>query len=242
MSSPSASDETGVRPELTSSEEDCLKALAQLLFEERLENPTSAQIAKVLQTPSRGFAGVLKSLSGKGCVIHKPYAGTRLTALGNRIGMEILRGHRLVKMMLHAVLQVPWERLSAEAERLEHALSRELLEHLDHRLDRPARDPHGDPIPDENGQMRDIDVPLVPLASCGMNELAKIRRITNQQPEFLKFLQTAGLTLDVVVMVVANDSVAGILTFAVSERAVSLSATAASAILVENCSSPNVHH
>ena len=243
MSSAGASDESkNLRPELTNSEEDCLKALTQLLFEERLENPSPAQIAKVLQTPSKGIASVLKSLSGKGCVIHKPYAGTKLTDLGNRIGMEVLRGHRLLKTMLHTVLHVPWERLSAEADRLKHALSTELLEHLDRQLDQPARDPHGDPIPDANGRLRDDGGLLVPLTECGMNQSARIRRISNQQPEFLRFLQESGIALEVVVKVVANDPVAGILTFAISERSVSLSASAASAILVEIPSKAKAPH
>lgn len=238
----SADESTSLRPELTNSEDDCLKALAQLLLEERLENPSPAQIAKVLHTPSKGIASVLKSLSSKGCVIHKPYAGTKLTELGNQIGMELLRGHRLLKTMLHSILRVPWERLSAEADRLKHALSQELLEHLDRQLQQPARDPHGDPIPDANGRLRDKDELFVPLTECGMNQSARIRRIINQQPDFLRFLQESGLTLEVVVKVVANDPVAGILTFTVLERTVSLSAVAASAILVEIPSSSKPHH
>lgn len=229
-------------PELNCSEEDCLKALARLAFEDSLDDLTPGQVAKTMQVQSKSIAGVLKSLNSKGYIVHKPYSGAKLTERGRPLAIRLLRAHRLLETMLFRTLNVPWDQIHADADRLEHSVSDDLLHHLDRLLDFPAHDPHGDPIPDANGKWRNSPSSCVPLADCATNQDAKISRIVNQQPDFLKFIQASGLMIDVIVTVLANDPVAGILSITLAKETISLGSSVAASILVEPISEIKSHN
>src|SRR2546423_14204432 len=90
---------------------------------------------------------MLKKLADLGLVRHTPYHGVRLTASGRKVALEVIRHHRLLELFLAEVLGIPWERVHAEAEVLEHVLSSELEDVIARKLGNPTHDPHGDPIP-----------------------------------------------------------------------------------------------
>ena len=90
---------------------------------------------------------MLKKLAREGLVDHQPYRGASLSRQGHSLAIGIVRRHRLVETFLVSALGLPADRVHAEAHRLEHALSDEVVERLDHWLGRPALDPHGSPIP-----------------------------------------------------------------------------------------------
>ena len=85
-----------------------------------------------------------------------------------------------------------WAEVHEEAERLEHAASDRLIDQIDAMLGRPAVDPHGDPIPDADGS---IETPRYQsLLTCPLGTVLVLSRVTNQDGEFLRFLEGNELT------------------------------------------------
>ena len=91
---------------------------------------------------------MLKRMAELGLVEHRPYHGVVLTAAGERVALEVIRHHRLLEAYLADALGMPWDKIHAEAEVLEHYISEELEERIATALGDPSHDPHGDPIPD----------------------------------------------------------------------------------------------
>ena len=92
-------------------------------------------------------SGMLRKLDGSGLVEHEHYRGVRLTEKGRRVALEVIRHHRLIELFLAEVLDMPWDRVHAEAEVLEHYISEELEALIAAKLGEPRHDPHGTPIP-----------------------------------------------------------------------------------------------
>jgi DtxR family transcriptional regulator, Mn-dependent transcriptional regulator len=95
-------------------------------------------------------SAMVRKLSELGLLEHEPYRGVRLTRDGRQVALEVLRHHRLIELFLAEELGMPWDRVHAEAEVLEHVISEELEQRIDQALGYPTHDPHGDPIPDKN--------------------------------------------------------------------------------------------
>lgn len=127
--------------------EDYAKAIHALA--ERSERPvgTSALADRLGVTPGTVTA-MLKRMDEMGLIEHEPYRGATLTAAGERVALEVIRHHRLLESYLAEALGMPWDRVHAEAEVLEHYISEELEDRIATALGDPLRDPHGDPIPD----------------------------------------------------------------------------------------------
>jgi DtxR family Mn-dependent transcriptional regulator len=124
-------------------------------------------------------------------VEHVPYRGARLTPAGKRVGLEVTRHHRLLEAYLSEVLGMPWDRVHDEAEVLEHYISEELEERIAQALGHPERDPHGDPIPD-----RDLAVATQvgkPLAELDAGRRGTFERVSDSDPEMLRFLAERGI-------------------------------------------------
>src|SRR5438105_4440651 len=100
---------------------------------------------------------MLRKLADLGLVEHQPYRGVRLTGRGREVALEVLRHHRLIELFLAEELGMPWDRVHAEAEVLEHVISEDLEQLIATRLGNPTVDPHGDPIPSANFEVDDLD-------------------------------------------------------------------------------------
>lgn len=111
----------------------------------------AADVARALAVSRASVTQIVRDLKRDGYL--GPQAGHRLslTEKGRRLALVMLRRHRLVETFLHAMLHVPLERLHAEAERIEHAVSNDVARRLEKLLRYPAVDPHGDPIPVAGG-------------------------------------------------------------------------------------------
>ena len=110
----------------------------------------------------------LAPLFAQGLVEHDRYRGQQLTREGRKVALELVRHHRLLEMFLVRVLGYSWDEVHEEAENMEHAVSDMLIDRIDEYLGRPATDPHGDPIPSADGEMRvrvDRAVPLSTVAA-----------------------------------------------------------------------------
>src|SRR5205814_9861767 len=136
-------------------------------------------------------SGMVKRLNDLGLVEHRPYRGVSLTPEGRRVALEVMRHHRLLELYLVKSLGVPWDRVHAEAEVLEHVLSEELEEMIASKLGNPTHDPHGDPIP-----TRDLTIeegPSLSLQTLSAGDAGRFTRISDSDPEMLRFLADRGI-------------------------------------------------
>ncbi len=151
---------------------------------------TSA-LAERLDVSPASASAMLKRLASLGLVTHQPYRGTELTAAGQRVALEVIRHHRLLELYLAEALGMPWDRVHAEAEVLEHAISPELSELIAEKLGHPTHDPHGDPIPSADGLIDEQDT--VPLAEVEPGQSGVFTRISDSDPEMLRYLSERGI-------------------------------------------------
>jgi DtxR family transcriptional regulator, Mn-dependent transcriptional regulator len=132
-----------------------------------------------------------KKLDGMGLVTHVRYRGVQLTPKGTAIALEVLRHHRLLELYLSETLGLPWDRVHDEAEVLEHVLSEELEELIAAKLGDPTHDPHGDPIPTRDGLIP--DEPTVSLQALATGDCGRFVRISDSDPEMLRYLAARGI-------------------------------------------------
>jgi DtxR family Mn-dependent transcriptional regulator len=135
----------GRRRPLTASVEDYLKAVYDL--ERDGDAAVTSDLAVRLGVAPASVTGMVRRLAEQQLLTYTPYRGVRLTATGRRAALTTLRRHRVIEAYLATVLGVPADRLHAEAERLEHATSDDLVDRMAAALGDPAVDPHGAPIP-----------------------------------------------------------------------------------------------
>ena len=131
--------------------QDYLKVVYKLQQRER-PVPTMA-IAERLGLSSAAVSKMLRHLAALRLVEHNRYQGVELTEAGEKIALEVIRHHRLLELYLVEALGLPWDRVDAEAEVLEHVLSEDVEERIATLLGHPTRDPHRDPIPGRDGSV-----------------------------------------------------------------------------------------
>lgn len=196
------------------------------------------QIAASLGVVPGTATTMIKALAESGLVYYEPYFGVRLTSAGEKLAGLVLRRHRLIELFLVKVLGMSWAEVHDEAERLEHAVSEQLIDRIDEMLGRPAVDPHGDPIPTPEGWLPRLD--HADLLSAPENVELAVTRVTDQDPEFLRFVEQRRLMPGDVVVIErrdpAGDSIR--LTTGVGQT-VTIGTRAASKILVEPRARPN---
>jgi DtxR family Mn-dependent transcriptional regulator len=134
---------------------------------------------------------MMKSLERSGLVEYKPRTGVRLTALGERQALDVLRKHRLIELFLVQTLGFDWSEVHEEAEELEHAVSDRLLHRIDEILGYPTVDPHGDPIPNSEGAFHEVDTS--PLSDQRPGSTLEVARVENTQSRFLDYAKDVGL-------------------------------------------------
>jgi DtxR family transcriptional regulator, Mn-dependent transcriptional regulator len=176
--------------EHSSAVEDYAKAIYAL--ERRGGDVVSTNaLAERLGVTAASASGMVKRLGELGLVEHRPYHGVSLTEDGRRVALEVMRHHRLLEAYLVQSLGVPWDRVHAEAEVLEHVLSEELEELIAAKLGNPTLDPHGDPIP-----TRDLTIeerPTQSLEALDSGACGVFTRISDSDPDMLRFLAERGI-------------------------------------------------
>jgi DtxR family Mn-dependent transcriptional regulator len=152
---------------------------------------TNNALAVRLGVSAASASNMVKKLHGLGLVEHLPYRGVELTVAGRRVALEVLRHHRLLELYLAESLGVPWDRVHDEAEVLEHHISEELEELIAKALGNPTHDPHGDPIPTRELEM--IEEPARTLDSLEPGQSGRFTRISDHDPEMLRYLAERGI-------------------------------------------------
>lgn len=189
----------------TQAVQDYLKVIYKLQQHER-PVPTAA-IAERLKLSSAAVSKMLRHLAALRLVEHHRYQGVELTDAGEKIAIEIIRHHRLLELYLVEALGLAWERVDAEAEILEHALSEEVEERIATILGDPTRDPHGDPIPSREGEVNDRT--RRSLADIATGAHARVLRVPDRDPQLLRYLAEIDLVPDADVQVVRREPFEG---------------------------------
>jgi DtxR family transcriptional regulator, Mn-dependent transcriptional regulator len=170
--------------------EDYLKAIYQL---SEAGGPVSTSaIAERLGIAPGSVTGMLKRLSEAGLVEHTRYYGARLTDDGAENAVRTIRRHRVLELFLVDVLGYTWDRVHDEAERLEHAVSDDLIDRMAAVLGGPTADPHGAPIPAAGKTFREERLPS--LADLGAGDHATLRRVPDEDAAALRYLAELHLT------------------------------------------------
>src|SRR4051812_12600562 len=217
----------------SSTVENYLKAIYQgqsaLPTDDRLV--PMGQVASALGVTPGTATTMVKALAESGLADYEPYSGVRLSAAGEKLAGLVLRRHRLVELFLVQVMGMSWAEVHDEAEQLEHVVSERLIQRIDEMLGRPSHDPHGDPIPNQDGAIttRHLDT----LLTCPLATPLKVTRISDQDPAFLRFIENNGLKPGEPIEVASRDDAADSVVLRQKDRPITIGARAASKLLVE---------
>jgi DtxR family Mn-dependent transcriptional regulator len=188
---------------MTFSEENYLKAIYHLTTLSDAEVSTNA-IAETMETKASSVTDMLKKLAEKDLVNYKKYQGVSLTDKGNLSAIMIVRKHRLWEVFLVEKLNFNWDEVHEIAEQLEHIKSEQLINKLDDFLGNPTEDPHGDPIPNANGQMVAVEKQL--LSELSENQIGICVGVKDSSAEFLKYLDKQEIALGSKIEILFKES------------------------------------
>lgn len=212
--------------------EDYLKCIYKL--EDPLQSDkgvhTSA-IASRLNVAQASVSNMIKKLSEQGFVSYEPYYGVALTPRGRQVAIQMVRRHRVIEQYLVERLSYAWDEVDAEAEILEHAVSDKLVDSMWEALGRPTHDPHGSPIPDQDGLIS--EKPVKPLIEVIEGAKVKLARIKNRSPEELRYLTQLGLAMGVALVVKSKAPFKGPIMLQINDQLHALDYRIAQALMVE---------
>ncbi|WP_421879663.1 metal-dependent transcriptional regulator [Marinoscillum sp.] len=178
--------------QLSLTEENYLKAIYHL--SETSENGVSTNaIADELSTKAASVSDMIRKLSRKKVIDYQKYRGVQITDLGSKIALQVIRKHRLWEVFLVEKLDFNWDEVHEVAEQLEHIKSSTLISRLDKFLGYPTMDPHGDPIPDENGEIKES--PQMALYEFEENRMGIVVKVPDTDPSLLRHLDKIGMRL-----------------------------------------------
>ena len=219
---------------VTEADENYLKEIYTLSSGQ--ESVTTSMLAECFGYSPATITGMLKKMAAKGWVDYEPYRGVKLTESGTSLALSVLRRHRLMETFLVNILQVPWERVHTEAERLEHAISHYLEERIDELLGYPQFDPHGSPIPAADGSMPSTTRQRLSEISAGT--WVEIAEVPDRNAELLQYLENMHLYPKVQCRVQAIDPIDGLITLLIDGEQKIVGQTSARQIFVNPISKP----
>lgn len=185
------------------SEENYLKVIYTIELT-KTTNVSTTLIANKIKTKASSVTDMLKKLADKKLVNYEKYKGVSLTKKGKNIAVNIVRKHRLWEVFLVNKLNYNWDEVHEMAEQLEHIKSDTLTNRLDEFLNFPKHDPHGDPIPDENGNIAHHK--NVMLSSIETNNSCIVIGLKDSSSAFLKFLDNLNINLGSVLNVISKEA------------------------------------
>lgn len=187
---------------MTHSEENYIKVIYHLSAVSPKGINTNA-IAGMIESKASSVTDMIKKLADKELVFYQKYQGVTLTKKGLDAAKMIVRKHRLWEVFLVEKLDFNWDEVHELAEELEHIQSEKLINRLDEFLGFPKEDPHGDPIPDKNGQMIKIDKQL--LSEIPMQTSVICLGVKDSSPTFLQYLDKHKIALGSMIEVVNKE-------------------------------------
>lgn len=155
---------------------------------------TTSSLSEKLQISPASVSEMIKKLAEEGTLTHTPYKGVELTAEGRTLALRIIRKHRLWEMFLSEILHFSWDEIDHEADKFEHIMSDKMEEKIDEVLGYPVVDPHGDPIPTQDGVLPHIT--SIPLSDASEGSSVKVIRVSDSNSELLQYISSIGIALN----------------------------------------------
>ncbi|WP_194974620.1 metal-dependent transcriptional regulator [Aquiflexum lacus] len=174
---------------LTYAEENYLKAIYHL-SDGGKKGVSTNDISGEMKTKPASVSDMLRKLGDKAVIEYRKYYGVHITEEGKKLALQTIRKHRLWEVFLVEKLKFSWDEVHEVADELEHIKSRILIQRLDEYLGFPKFDPHGDPIPDEYGDVRTR--PRLPLNELDLHATGQIVAVKDSSAAFLRYLDKVG--------------------------------------------------
>jgi DtxR family Mn-dependent transcriptional regulator len=175
--------ETALSPEA----EDYIETIYKL--QKRNGVAKTKELAQTMHVVPGSITNTIEHLESHGLVMHEPYRGVKLTREGEKIALDVIRRHRLAECLLTDVLKAEWTNVHEEACKLEHALTKNVANLVDKKLGYPKCCPHGNPIPTENGEVKEH--PCVALTEANVGESYYVCSIIDEEHKNLQQLAKA---------------------------------------------------
>lgn len=187
--------------------EDYLKNIYEL--QEKYGRAKTSSLSERLAVTPGSVTEMLKRLAGQTpCLVrYQSHRGVTLTEIGIRKALAVIRRHRLLETFLHDVFGFTWDEVHAEAEKLEHCLSERLTEAFATHLNHPVCDPHGDPIPTRDGEIKALAGR--PLNDLPAGQALRITRVRLQDEKALRYLALNGIRIGVTVKILEQSPLDG---------------------------------
>ena len=179
-----------MQPKYSIAEENYIKSIYNLEAEGNL---STGHLSEAMQTKPASVTDMLKKLKEKKLINWSPYKQIKLTGSGKKAALNIIRRHRLWEFFLSEKLQFGWDEVHTIAEELEHVSSEKLIDKLDEFLDYPRVDPHGDPIPDAQGNI--ILRKQIRLSDLAPGVFAEVVSVASQDVQLLEILNHFSINL-----------------------------------------------
>ncbi|WP_049968226.1 metal-dependent transcriptional regulator [Haloferax prahovense] len=198
----------------------------------------SSQIASAIGVTQPTVTTMLQRMDDDGLVHYESYQGARLTERGEKTALKVLRNHRLVELFLTEELGYDWAAVHDEADVLEHHLSEKLVKRIEVLLGSPVVDPHGEPIPTADLEIRECETQQS-LAECQEGTVAVVSEVRENSTDVLSYLADSGVSLGTQLEVVETAPF-GMVTCDVSstEKPLSLPTDVAAEIYVSRPAEP----
>ena len=214
---------------MTQSEENYLKIIYHLSLVSKTEISTNA-IAEKMETKASSVTDMLKKLAEKELVSYQKYQGVSLTKNGLLTAKNIVRRHRLWEVFLVDKLKFAWDEVHEIAEELEHIKSDNLINKLDEFLEFPSKDPHGDPIPDKNGNIVKVEKQL--LSDLEIGEIGICIGVKDSSSRFLQYLDKQKIALGSKIKVIEKEPFDNSMTIEINELKILISSKIANNLFV----------
>lgn len=187
----------------TLTEENYLKAIFHLIKPDN--TVTVTDLSKFLNIKMPSVNSMMKKFVEKDWVRYESYKPLEVTEFGKKEAALIVRKHRLTEMFLVKKMNIGWENVHDIAEQLEHIHSDEFFEKMDEMLNFPKIDPHGEPIPDKDGNI--ITQNLKKLSDSKVGEKIILKAVTLDTEDFLSFLNERNLTLETEMQIIKIEKI-----------------------------------
>lgn len=215
---------------VTLSEENYLKAIYHLGKQGSMAVSTNA-IAEQMETKASSVTDMIKKLADKNLANYVKYQGVSLTKEGRLAAASVVRKHRLWEVLLVEKLNFSWDEVHDVAEQLEHIKSEKLINELDAFLNYPEEDPHGDPIPDKDGNIKKTEKIL--LSQVDVNQTCICVGVKDSSTDFLKYLDKHQMALGTSIQIISKEKFDESMTIKVLDTSINISKIVSNNIYVK---------
>src|SRR3954465_740500 len=219
---------SGKREPLTAPVEDYLKAIYAL--GKGSGAAATNEIAQRLDLAPASVSGMVRRLADQGLLAYERYHGVKLTESGRRAALRTLRRHRVIEAYLAQALGYGGDRVHEEAERLEPAVSDELVDRMAATIGEPEVDPHGAPIPTRDGAVDETKYRSLADLHVGLS--GSVVRVSDEDPEMLRYLAELTIVPGKRVTVKARAPYDGPITLSIGRQELSIGPALAAQVLV----------